>query len=49
MLLTTEVIADIEMASMVLRWYSYRWRVEEYHKIFFRDAMLKNTGLPLRA
>ena len=34
MLLTTEVVADIEMASMILRWYSYRWRVEDYHKIF---------------
>jgi len=34
MLLTTEVIADIQTASMILRWYSYRWRVEEYHKIF---------------
>ena len=34
MLLTTEVVADIQMASTILRWYSYRWRVEEYHKIF---------------
>ena len=34
MLLTTEVVADIHTASMILRWYSYRWRVEEYHKIF---------------
>jgi len=32
-MLTTEVIADIQMASTILRWYTYRWRVEEYHKI----------------
>ncbi len=34
MLLTTEVIAHIQAAAMILRWYTYRWRVEEYHKIF---------------
>jgi hypothetical protein len=33
MLLTTEVVADVNMAATVLRWYTYRWRVEEYHKI----------------
>jgi hypothetical protein len=34
MLLTTEVVEDIETAVMILRWYTYRWRVEDYHKIF---------------
>lgn len=33
MLLTTEVVDSIEMALTILRWYTYRWRVEEYHKI----------------
>ena len=33
MLLTTEVVADINRAATLLRWYTYRWRVEEYHKI----------------
>lgn len=28
MLLTTEVVADIQTASTILRWYTYRWRVE---------------------
>jgi hypothetical protein len=41
MLLTTEVVADIQMASRILRWYSYRWRVEEYHKIFTPDALMQ--------
>jgi hypothetical protein len=33
MLLTTEEVKDIEKAATILRWYTYRWRVEEYHKI----------------
>ena len=33
MLLTSEVVVDVNMAATVLRWYTYRWRVEEYHKI----------------
>ena len=34
MLLTTEVVDTPEMAATILRCYTYRWRVEEYHKIF---------------
>jgi hypothetical protein len=33
MLLTTEVVENVEEASTILRWYNYRWRIEEYHKI----------------
>lgn len=33
MLLTTEFIADVNMAATILCWYTYRWRVEDYHKI----------------
>lgn len=33
MLLTTEPVTDLEITAKILRWYSYRWRVEEYHKI----------------
>jgi hypothetical protein len=33
MLLTTEVVEDVNMASRILHWYTYRWRVEDYHKI----------------
>jgi hypothetical protein len=33
MLLTTEVVDSIDTASTILKWYTYRWRVEEYHKI----------------
>ncbi len=33
MLLTSERVTTVEMAKTILRWYSYRWRVEEYHKL----------------
>lgn len=33
MLLTTEVVEDVKTAAIILRWYTYRWRVEDYHKI----------------
>lgn len=33
MLLTSEVVTTIEDARKILRWYSYRWRIEEYHKL----------------
>jgi hypothetical protein len=33
MLLTTEVVEDVLIASTILRWYTYRWRVEDYHQI----------------
>nr|WP_322657114.1 IS4 family transposase [Dendronalium sp. ChiSLP03b]MDZ8203444.1 IS4 family transposase [Dendronalium sp. ChiSLP03b] len=45
MLLTTEVVADIEMASTILRWYSYRWRVEEYHKILKSGCQVEKYRL----
>jgi len=33
MLLTTKLVDTIEMATTILRWYTYRWRVEEFHKV----------------
>ena len=45
MLLSTEVVADIQMASTILRWYSYRWRVEEYHKIFKSGCQVERYRL----
>jgi Transposase DNA-binding len=33
MLLTTEKVSDCAVAATILRWYTYRWRIEEYHKI----------------
>lgn len=45
MLLTTEVVVDIQTASTVLRWYTYRWRVEEYHKIFKSGCQVEKYRL----
>jgi hypothetical protein len=45
MLLTTEVIADLQTASTILRWYSYRWRVEEYHKILKSGCQVERYRL----
>ncbi len=33
MILTSETITNGEQAQTILRWYTYRWRIEEYHKI----------------
>ena len=33
MLLTTEAVTSAAEAATILRWYTYRWHVEEYHKI----------------
>jgi hypothetical protein len=45
MLLTTEVVTDIQTASLILRWYTYRWRVEEYHKIFKSGCQVERYRL----
>ena len=45
MLLTTEVVTDEQMAATILRWYSYRWRVEEYHKIFKSGCQVERYRL----
>ena len=31
--LTSERVTGVEQAKTILRWYGYRWRVEEYHKV----------------
>ncbi len=45
MLLTTEVVANEQMAATILRWYSYRWRVEEYHKILKSGCQVERYRL----
>lgn len=45
MLLTTEVVADIQTAVTILRWYSYRWHIEEYHKIFKSGCQVERYRL----
>lgn len=45
MLLTTEVVADVKTAATILRWYSYRWHIEEYHKIFKSGCQVERYRL----
>lgn len=45
MLLTTEAVTTIEMAATILRWYSYRWRVEEYHKLLKSGTQVERYRL----
>jgi len=45
MLLTTVVVTTVEMATTILRWYSYRWRVEEYHKILKSGTQVERYRL----
>ncbi len=33
MLLTTEAVTSSADAAKILRWYTYRWHIEEYYKI----------------
>ena len=33
------------MADTILRWYTYRWRVEEYHKIFKSGCQIERYRL----
>ncbi len=45
MLLTSEAVTSMAEAARILRWYTYRWHVEEYHKIINLDVKLKNIVL----
>lgn len=33
MILTSEPVTNHQLAQRILRWYTYRWRIEDYHKI----------------
>ncbi len=45
MLLTTEAVTSVDLASTILRWYSYRWRVEEYHKLLKSGTQVERYRL----
>ena len=45
MLLTSEVVTTVEQALVILQWYSYRWRVEEYHKILKSGCQVERYRL----
>lgn len=45
MLLTGETVTTVEQAQTILRWYSYRWRVEEYHKVLKSGCQVERYRL----
>lgn len=45
MLLTSEEVTTVEQALVILQWYSYRWRVEEYHKILKSGCQVERYRL----
>lgn len=45
MLLTSEFVKTVEAAQTILRWYTYRWRVEEYHKILKSGTQVERYRL----
>ena len=45
MLLTTEPVTNEAQATTILRWYTYRWHVEEYHKILKSGCKVESYRL----
>jgi Transposase DDE domain len=45
MLLTSEEVQTIAQAKTILRWYSYRWRIEEYHKLLKSSCQAESYRL----
>lgn len=45
MLLTTEAVHSIDDAARILRWYTYRWHIEEYHKFLKSGAQVERFRL----
>ncbi len=45
MLLTTEEVLNSTQARVILRWYTYRWRIEEYHKILKSGCAVESYRL----
>lgn len=45
MLLTTEPVTNAVQAAKILRWYTYRWHVEEYHKVLKSGCKVESYRL----
>lgn len=45
MLLTTENVVTNSDALTMLRWYTYRWLIEEYHKILKSGCQVESYRL----
>ena len=45
MLLTSDPVTTVEEALTILRWYGYRWRVEEFHKLLKSGCQVERYRL----
>lgn len=45
MLLTSESVTAVEQALTILRWYGYRWHVEEFHKLLKSGCQVERYRL----
>ncbi len=45
MLLTSKSVTTVAEAATILRWYTYRWHVEEYHKILKSGCQVESYRL----
>lgn len=45
MLLTSEPVTTVEEALTILRWYGYRWHVEEFHKVLKSGCQVERYRL----
>ncbi len=45
MLLTSESVTTVEQALTILRWYGYRWHVEEFHKLLKSGCQVERYRL----
>jgi hypothetical protein len=45
MLLSSEAIIDEASARRILRWYGYRWRIEEWHRVLKEGLGLEKSRL----
>jgi hypothetical protein len=49
LLLTTLPVTSVAQAQQVVRWYSYRWRIERYHFVLKRGCKLEELPLETAA
>ncbi len=49
LLLTTLPVASLEEAARVVRWYTYRWRIERYHFVLKSGCRLEELQLETAA
>ena len=45
MLLTSEPVTTVEQALTILRWYGYRWHIEEFHKLLKSGCQVERYRL----